>query len=363
MDIDDDVLNQKITAWNPKWADCIVHVRASRERLKGTEHIFYEDVKDLEEAFEIWHAYHQQLAQDGHGQRAEPVAQHTLTFDQKLAQIKARGTRNKAAQTPEEPVQSSLDFWPNEVRGVPNSALRGALFGISQIRKTYRNRTTIAAVDGYEIRFKGETFNQTDLDTLSALLHLAMPHPMGTRVEFSVNSILEALGRGTGKSQHEQFNDEIARLMGGVVEIRLIDGGPAFMGQLISNQFRDEESGRYVIIFNEKMLQLYQEGYTLVNWEQRQGLGKNSLAKWLHGFYSSHAAPFPYKVETLRSLCGTTTERLGDFRKLLRVALEKVKATGTITSWMIDPESDLVTVVKVPSQTQMRHLTKANKVR
>ena len=29
------------------------------------------------------------------------------------------------------------------------------------------------------------------------------------------------------------------------------------------------------------------------------------LAQWLHGFYASHAKPFPIKIETLHRLCGS----------------------------------------------------------
>jgi hypothetical protein len=76
--------------------------------------------------------------------------------------------------------QLSLELWPDAVRGVPNAVLRGALFGVSQKRKTHKNRTVIAALEGYEIRFKGETFNQTDLDLWEMLLHLARLQPLGT---------------------------------------------------------------------------------------------------------------------------------------------------------------------------------------
>lgn len=284
------------------------------------------------------------------------------TFEENMALSRARGTGKTAGTT--EPIQlkqSRLEFWPEKARGLPNAALRGALFGVSKTRKTHKKRTLIAAIDGYEIRFKGEAFNQIDLDTLQGMLHLAMPHPLGTRVEFSVHAFLKELGRKVSGEQHDQFKEQIARLIGGVVEITSLKDKKTFIGTLVSKAFRDEETGRYVVIFDEDMLQLYQSGYTLIDLEQRQALGQNLLAKWLHGFYSSHAAPFGYKVETFQTLCGSTAERLGDFRKLLRSALEKLVEIGALKSWDIDPQSDLVTVVKVPSQTQIRHLSKAKR--
>lgn len=257
--------------------------------------------------------------------------------------------------------QMSLPMWPDAVRSLPNSVLRGALFGVSVTRKTHKKRTLIAALENYEIRFKGETFNQTDLDTLQGMLHLARSHLLGTRVEFSVNAFLKELGRGVGKEQHEQFKEQVMRLVTGGIEITSLQDKKTFMGTLVHKAFRDEATGRYVVIFDEDMLQLYQTGHTLIDWEQRQALGKNNLAKWLQGFYASHAKPFPYKVKTLMDLCGSTTKRLVDFRVSLRAALDQLMNVGAIQSWTIDPKTDLVEVVNVPRQTQIKHLTKAAK--
>lgn len=284
------------------------------------------------------------------------------THAENLELAKARvGAAKKAVPKAPAPKQLSLELWPDAVRSLPNSVLRGALFGVSVTRKTHKKRTLIAALENYEIRFKGETFNQTDLDTLQGMLHLARPHPLGTRVEFSVNAFLKELGRGVGKEQHEQFKEQVMRLVTGGIEITSLQDKKTFMGTLVHKAFRDEETGRYVVIFDEDMLQLYQTGHTLIDWEQRQALGKNNLAKWLQGFYASHAKPFPYKVETIFNLCGSTTDRLGDFRKLLRLALDQLVNVGAIKSWSIDPKTDLVEVVNVPSQTQLKHLAKAKK--
>ena len=277
-----------------------------------------------------------------------------------LIEARTRAVKKEAAKAPVAK-QLSLELWPDAVRGVPNAVLRGALFGISKRRKTHKKRTVIAAVDGYEIRFKGETFNQTDLDVWETLLQLARLQPLGTKVEFTAHSLLKELGRGTGKTQHEQLKEELSRLIGGVVEITWTKEKKAFAGALVSGYFRDDETGRYVVKFNPDMAQLYGVGHTLIDWSERQALGTNSLAKWLHGFYASHAKPFPYKVETIYGLCGSTGERLGDFRKLLRAALAQLVNVGTIKSWTIDPKNDLVEVVNSPSPTQIKHLTKAQK--
>ena len=210
-------------------------------------------------------------------------------IEQKIARLKetaarkiAEGKAQKKAATPDR--QLKLELWPDEVRGVPNAILRGALFGVGQERTIHKKRTLVAAVEGYEIRFKGETFNQTDLDVLEGMLHLAMPHPLGKRVEFSVGSFLKALGRGTSGKHHEEFKEQVMRLVTGGIEITDTKARMTFMGTLVHKASRDEDSGRYVVIFDKDMLNLYEAGYSHIDWNQRMALGKSTLAKWLHGF-------------------------------------------------------------------------------
>ena len=283
----------------------------------------------------------------------------TRTYEENLELVRARGKGDGSPPLSPACNQLCLEFWPDVVRGIPNPVLRGALFGVSQIRKVYKKRTLIASTSDYQVRFKGETWNQTDLDTLCGMLHLVMPHPLGSCVEFSVNAFLKELGRALSGEQHEQFKEQIARIMGGVIEVTSVKDKKTFMGTLIKAAYRDDQTGRYVVVFNEKTLDLFQAGYTLVDWEDRQSLGKNNLAKWLHTFYSSHASPFDYKVDTLRTLCGSNVERLGDFRKALRLALDRLVFVGAIKGWAIGEFSDLVTVANYPTNTQRKHLAKA----
>lgn len=297
-----------------------------------------------------------------------PWKGHTQMVDEKKP--KAAATEAPKARKPRAPAKTrtptdvatilsaplQLGFWPDAVRGVPNAALRGALFSISKERDMAKKRQRLATVDGYQVMFKGERFNQNDLDLWEMLLHIGRQHPYGKHIEFVASDLLKALGRVTGGADYEVLKEDISRLMGGVVEITFTDTKETFIGSLIHNAYREETTQRYVIVFDEKMRKLYDAGYTHVDWEQRMKLKDNSLAKWLHGFYATHASPLRYKVETIKELCGSTTVRLTDFRKALRTALDKLKAAGAITSWAIDPKSDLVTVRRKGSVSQQRHL-------
>ena len=282
------------------------------------------------------------------------------TFSENLELAKARGSAaKKAAPKAPSAKQMSLELWPDEVRGVPNAILRGALFGVGQERAIHKKRTLVAAVEGYEIRFKGEAFNQTDLDVLEGMLHVAMPHPLGKRVEFSVGSFLKALGRGTSGKHHEEFKEQVMRLVTGGIEITDTKARMTFMGTLVHKASRDEDSGRYVVIFDKDMLNLYEAGYSHIDWNQRMALGKSALAKWLHGFYATHAKPYPYKVETLHNLCGSAAT-MKEFKRMLKKALGDLERVGAIESWGIDKD-DLVTVQRTPSRAQQKHLNRAAK--
>lgn len=219
-----------------------------------------------------------------------------------------------------------------------------------------KKRQRLAAVEGYQITFKGERFNQRDLDLWEMLLHLGRQQPYGDSVEFVASNLLEALDRGVGGADYDELKEDIARLIAGYVEILFTDTNQSFAGTLLKNLYRDEATQRYAIVFDAKLLRLYDSGYSHVDWEQRRKLKGDSLAKWLHGFYATHAAPLRYKVATIRELCGSSTGRLVDFRVALRKALDKLKTVGAITSWSIDAKTDLLTVRRKGSVSQQRHL-------
>lgn len=279
------------------------------------------------------------------------------TFDEKLAALKARAA--KAAAKPAAAQQLMLPLWPEAVRSVPNAVLRGALFTVSKEREMHKTLTAVAAVDGIEIRVQNARLNQQDLDLFEMLLHLQREQPLGNRVEFTAHAMLQALGRPTGGSAHDRLANDLARLMGSIVEIKWTKERKSFAGALLANYFRDDETGRYVVQFNNETMTLYGQGHTFIDWQQRQSLGQNNLAKWLHGFYASHAQAFPYKVQTLRDLCGSDNARLSGFRADLRRALDELVNIEAILSWEIDARTDLVTVVTVPSKSQRKHLAKA----
>jgi hypothetical protein len=284
------------------------------------------------------------------------------TFEENLALAKVRVQQ---AASPlnvatSQGLAMQLPLWAEVCRGVPNSVLRSALFGVVRRGpRSFQQRVQKASVEGVKIIHTGPQLDQADLDVWEQALQLARTGGLGCRIQFTASQFLKCIGRGTGKSQHEWLKGAFARLAASVVEIK--DANRAYFGPILHHGGRDDQSGRYMIEMNPKIIELYGlDGWSSVEFGQRMVLKKRPLAQWLHGYYSSHAKPFPVKVETLHRLCGSQNAAIKSFKQELKSALAKL-AEVTHWSWEIDA-SDLVHLSKVPTVSQARFLLKRGHV-
>jgi hypothetical protein len=261
-----------------------------------------------------------------------------------------RGQVVQLAPKQKQEIQAQLPMWNDRVRGVPNSVLRSALFtATSRGKRAYMERVKIASVDGIQILFTGPRLDQADLDVWEQCLHIARTYRLGNTIQFSAYTFLKAIGRSTGKSQHEWLKGAFARLRTSDVEIS--DGKRTFFGTLISGGMRNEETGFYELVLNPKIASLYDAGWTGEDWEQRKALKGKSLALWLHGFYSTHAEPFDYKIETLWKLCGSEAKELKHFKENLMDALVSLNEA---TSWNCRIEDGKLQIFKTPEKLLKR---------
>ena len=279
---------------------------------------------------------------------------HQADMAGQLAQWKARGGGKAAEEEPRGPAQViQLPLWPEPKRGAPNAVLRGALFAaIHKDRQYMRRKELIAAQDGITIRYTGEQLDQTDLDVWEQALHLARQQALGIQCRFTEKGFLKALGRQSGKSGREWLRSAFARLTATAVEIS--DGRWTYGGNLLEF-YRDEDTGRTVLEINPKLAKFFgRSQWTQIDWEQRQRLRGKPLALWLHGFYASHAAPYPLTVAYLHKLSGSRTKQLRYFKKNLLQALRDLEAAGGIKAFEIRDE--IVHIWTVPSKSQQKHL-------
>jgi hypothetical protein len=251
-----------------------------------------------------------------------------------------------------------LPVWPEASRGVPNIALRSALFGaIRRGPRRYLKSERMASVDGMEVLYTGERLDQGDLDVWEAVLHFIRKQELGKECRFTAYVMLKMLGKTNSGKNRKILHQRILRLKANAAEIK--QGRYAYIGSLIDEAFKDEETQEYVVVANPRIKILFErDQFTLIDWAVRLELAGHPLGQWLHGFYASHAKPYPYSVEKLHELCGSENQSLRGFKQELKTSLELVGAAcekhGQAFSGKI--EDGLVVVDRQPSKSQRKHL-------
>jgi hypothetical protein len=285
------------------------------------------------------------------------VQKGRIVIEQKIARLKETAAR-KVAEAKTKVVQ--LPLWPEPVRAVPNGFLRSALFGaIAKGRRRYINGEDLAAVDGVTIRYKGERLDQGDLDVWESVLHAVRLQELGSQCRVTSYALLKLMGKtDTGKNRTTLHN-RIERLVANAVTVK--QGRYTYIGGLIRFAAKDEETQEWVIELDEKLRPLFAgDQFTQIEWAVRHELDGQQLAQWLHGFYATHAKPFPMKVETLLNLSGGENADPYSGKQKLRKALDAVAEASAAhgEGFSYEIRGDLVHVEKRASGPQRRHLAK-----
>lgn len=281
----------------------------------------------------------------------------------RIPEMQARAKqRAERAPLPGAPLPKNvvqLPLWPEPVRAVPNGFLRSALFGaIAKGRRRYINGEDLAAIDGVTIRYKGERLDQGDLDVWESVLHAVRLQELGSQCRLTSYALLKLMGKtDTGKNR-ATLQARIERLVANALTVK--QGRYSYIGSLLSFAAKDEETQEWVIELDPRLRPLFAaDQFTQIEWAVRHELDGKPLAQWLHGFYASHAKPFPMKVETLLRLCGSESE-LRRYRQTLGDALDAVAEASAAhgEGFSYEIRGDLVHVEKKAQGAQRRHLAK-----
>ena len=272
----------------------------------------------------------------------------------------AAALEKPAEDVPTTPAAVQLPIWPEPVRAVPNGFLRSALFGaIAKGKRRYMEGEQLAALDGIEIRYTGQRLDQGDLDVWESVLHAVRLQELGSQYRLTSYGLLKLMGlTDTGKNR-ATLHKRITRLRAGTIELK--QGRYVYIGGLVGEAFKDENTQEWVIELNPKLRALYgADQFTQVDWAVRHELSGKPIAQWLHGFYASHAKPFPIKVETLHRLCGSEAKRMNDYKVDLRRNLDAVADASEAygEGFRYDIRGDLVHVEKLAKGAQRRYLSK-----
>jgi hypothetical protein len=239
---------------------------------------------------------------------------------------------------------TQLPLWMEIERGTPNSFLRSSLFSAIQSKdRQYLEGAILHSSKDVVVKFTGQQLNQEDLTVWDTLVHLARNHPLGNVSVFSAHALLKEIGLETGGDQHRRLHTTIMRLNGAVVDIT--HEGKRYFGTLIQSGVKDELTKHYVIQLNPDLIRLYGANqWTALNWAQRVDLRGKPLALALHGYYSSHARPYPVKLETLHKYTGSSNRTPKSFKAAVTRALRELVTVRFLEGFKF--EGDLVTVSK-----------------
>jgi hypothetical protein len=282
----------------------------------------------------------------------------------RIPEIQARAKqRAEREPLPGKPLPKNvvqLPLWPEPVRAVPNGFLRSALFGaIGKGKRRYMQGELVAAVDGVEIRYTGQRLDQGDLDVWESVLHAVRLQELGGQCRVTSYAFLKLMGKTDTGSNRATLQTRIERLRANALTVK--QGRYSYIGGLIAGAAKDEDTQEWVIELDAKMRPLFAaDQFTQIEWAVRHALNGQPLAQWLHGFYATHAKPFPMKVETLLSLSGSENTEPRSSRQKLRKALDALTdASATYgEGFVYDIRGDLVHVQKRASGPQRRHLAK-----
>lgn len=279
----------------------------------------------------------------------------------------ARAARQEAREHPPGAALTDtavrLPAWPDGARGVPNGFLRSSIFGAlgkSKRKRRYMQGELVAALDGVEIRYTGQQLDQGDLDVWQTVLHIVRLQKMGERCNFTAYAMLKLLGKTDTGSNRDTLNKRLMRLKANGVDVK--QGRKSYVGSLIDEVYRDSETHKYVLVLNQKLHALFAgDQFTQIDWAVRNALDGHPLAQWLHGFYSTHAKPFPMKIETLLGLSGSENTEPRSSRQKLRKALGAVVNASAAhgVGFGFEIHDDLVHTQKKAVGTQLKHLKKA----
>lgn len=290
--------------------------------LGGLGMVMPEDLKSVDAAFPEW----RKRLEESSGDASRPPER-----------IPDKPAAAKQKQPPAEIIP--LPFWHENERGIPCGILRSALFVVMRRgRRKELDKAEIVSLGNIKIIYTGFQLDQFDLDVFLQCLHLFRSQKCSSKpILISEKAFLKAIGRSTGKNNKVCLRESLTRLNGAVLQIEvLLENGSkvGYSGTLIESYiFKEDENGfrRNWIRLNPDIAKLFEGGlWVALDWETRKSLKGHPLAQWLHSFYSSHEKPYPYKVKTIKSLCGSDAEKLFHFRSSLKRAATLISST---TGW------------------------------
>lgn len=244
---------------------------------------------------------------------------------------------------------ASLPAWADVHRAVPNEFLRSALFTARKSKDRIRlNEEKIYTVGPHEIYYTGEELRQDDETVWMQILHYARGRPSNNlTILMKKSDFLREIGWREGGNYYKKLDECLNRLAATNLLIksdRFKEDRATGIGVSLINRYvtNSEKNLIKVTLDPEIPILFFGNQYTLIEWKQRLSLPEG-IARWLYGYYCTHAQPYPLKLETIEQGVGVIYTRKSDFKNAVRRALRALVESGAIKSFSVTRD-DLVSV-------------------
>lgn len=195
---------------------------------------------------------------------------------------------------------------------------------------------------GKELFFTGQRFDQWDLDVLFyCALNTPTKNGIPHQFEFAPEELLHSLNLRNTPLNRQRVFDSLKRLHNGEVEIRGKDY--QYMTRFINRVLVDAGRGKCLVETNADVAATFRASKVSEEIRDRRILGRDGLAKWLHGATMVFKGGFTSNKENLYELCDPDTKQMRCFANKLDKALHLLESTARIESWAT--EEDRVRVV------------------
>lgn len=250
--------------------------------------------------------------------------------------------------------------WADNLRQTPNVFVRSGLFtvGNNKNRRKYwtsKAPMTVETYGNFSMLFRGEELRQDDFDLLMELMHIVRGQPSNTKVHVCPMHLIRDMEWSRNKDSYDRLEKSILRLQMGVISIviqsKKKDGSEEVLkyhGAFVkSSAMRDNIQGEqlrsdWVVEINPELFRLFNNNdFTRFSWEHRKEIG-SPLAKWLHGFFSSHDGSMGVPLERLMKLSGyadTNPAARRKFKMKVREYLTAMKDNRQIIDWQITEDN------------------------
>ncbi len=241
----------------------------------------------------------------------------------------------------------------------PRAAVQGALFSSlvfrgRVVRPEYsqENQAVVCEWGATTVtQVGGQRLDQGDADVYFALVREAAKQT-GSFFTLTVKAdeLLRDIGRDRGTQSREWLAGSLERLKNASFEFS-ITGLPVRQTTLLRAAAPlNEAKSAFMVIMADGMKSVFEAGKTLIKSAQRMELGTDTLAKWMHSFFSSHSKSGESKlsVDKLMVVTGRESMRKDRFKAGLAESIARLRIA---TGWSIKLEGDVLKVKQAAGDT------------